>query len=76
MHNGKPLPFGTSVSRTDITGSGIVGDEGQVYMSGLPLKGTLKAQWGAGEDAQCQGDYSLPNNSLDKAITYANVICK
>lgn len=75
-HNGKPLPFGTSVSRTDITGSQIVGDEGQVYMSGLPLKGTLKSQWGAGANEQCQADYVLPEDSLKKAITYSNVVCK
>lgn len=75
-HNGKPLPFGASVSRTDITSSGIVGDAGQVYLSGLPLKGTLKSQWGAGADQQCQAEYSLPEDSLTQAITYANVDCK
>lgn len=75
-HNGKPLPFGASVSRPDITDSGIVGDAGQVYMSGLPLKGTLKSQWGTGADEQCQADYSLPADSLDKPISYANVVCK
>lgn len=75
-HNGQPLPFGTSVSRTDINASGIVGDAGQVYMSGLPLKGTLKSQWGTGKNNQCQADYVLPEDSLDKAITYINVPCK
>lgn len=75
-HNGKPLPFGTSVSRTDITGSQIVGDEGQVYMSGLPLKGTLKSQWGPGANEQCQADYILPEDSLKKAITYSSIVCK
>lgn len=76
MHNGKPLPFGASVTRTDITASGIVGDAGQVYMAGLPLKGTLKSQWGSGADQQCQADYSLPDDSMKNAITYANVTCK
>lgn len=75
-HNGKPLPFGASVARTDITGSGIVGDAGQVYMSGLPLSGTLKSQWGAGADEQCQAQYVLPKDSLEKALTYASIICK
>lgn len=75
-HNGKPLPFGASVSRTDINASGIVGDAGQVYMSGLPLKGTLKAQWGTGIDNQCTADYILPEDSLKKTIAYINVFCK
>lgn len=76
MHNGKPLPFGASVSRTDITASGIVGDEGQVYMAGLPLKGTLNSQWGPSASDQCQVNYTLPEDSLNKAIVYANVVCK
>lgn len=75
-HNGKPLPFGTMVSRTDTEAGGIVGDEGQVYMAGLPLIGTLKSQWGAEKDQACQVDYSLPEDSLDKAITYVNLDCK
>lgn len=75
-HNGKPLPFGTTVSRTDTEAGGIVGDEGQVYMAGLPLTGTLKSQWGAEKDQACQVDYSLPEDSLDKAITYVNLDCK
>ena len=75
-YNGKPLPFGASVSRTDITASGIVGDEGQVYMAGLPLKGTLKSQWGPSASDQCQVNYTLPEDSLNKAIVYANIVCK
>ena len=75
-HNGKPLPFGTTVSRTDTTAGGIVGDEGQVYMTGLPLTGTLNSQWGADKDQVCQVDYSLPEDSVDIAITYASLDCK
>lgn len=75
-HNGKPLPFGASVSRTDITAGGIVGDAGQVYMAGLPLKGTLKSQWGTDANQHCQADYSLPDDSLKNAIIYANLACK
>lgn len=75
-HNGKPLPFGTSVTRTDITAGSIVGDAGQVYMAGLPLKGTLISQWGPGADQQCQADYDLPEDTLTQAIAYANVTCK
>lgn len=75
-HNGKPVPFGASVSREDVTGSGIVGDAGQVYMTGLPLTGTLKSQWGKDANAQCEATYTLPEDSLEKAITYITAICK
>ena len=75
-YNGKPVPFGASVSRADVSGSNIVGDAGQVYMTGLPLKGTLKSQWGKGANAQCEAEYTLPEDSLEKAITYITAICK
>ncbi len=75
-YNGKPVPFGASVSRADVSGSNIVGDAGQVYMTGLPLKGTLKSQWGKGTNAQCEAEYTLPEDSLEKAITYITAICK
>lgn len=75
-YNGKPLPFGASVSRLDSTDSSIVGDAGQVYMTGLPLTGTLKSQWGKGANAQCEAKYILPKDSLEKAITYITAICK
>ncbi len=57
-HNGKPLPFGTTVTSGD-NGS-IVGDEGQVFLSGLSPQGILKAKWGAGADQQCTVRYRLP----------------
>ena len=44
--SGKPVPFGTTVSLLDATSAGIVGEDGEAYLSGLPAKGSLKAQWG------------------------------
>lgn len=74
-HNGKPLPFGSMVSMDGNDNAGIVGDDGQVYLSGLPLSGKLKVQWGEGADKQCQSTYSLPEDSKNKAITRATVEC-
>lgn len=74
-HNGKPLPFGSTVSTGDSDNAGIVGDDGQVYLSGLPLTGKLKAQWGEGPDKQCSAHYELPKDSLTRAIVRATVLC-
>ena len=76
MKNGKPVPFGAMVSREGVENAGIVGDEGQVYLSGLPLSGVLKAVWGAGADRQCTAKYVLPEDSLNKAIVKAKVVCQ
>lgn len=75
-HNGKPLPFGAMVSMTDNDNAGIVGDEGKVYLSGLPLSGKLEVQWGEGADKQCQAVYTLPKESLSKTLTRSISECE
>lgn len=58
-HSGKPLPFGATVSVVDSAEEAIVGDDGEVYLSGLSPQGTLKAQWGPQPDRQCVAHYHL-----------------
>ena len=45
----------------------IVGDGGQVYLTGLADSGELRVKWGNGAEQQCQVNYSLdkapPENS-------------
>lgn len=76
VKGGKPVPFGATVSRTDAENVGMVGDDGQAYFAGLPLKGTIKAVWGNEPDQQCTANYTLPDDSLNKAIVKAKVICQ
>lgn len=76
IHNGKPLPFGATVSRSDTDSGSIVGDAGQVYLSGLAPIGVLKAQWGNAPDQQCSAHYHLPEDSIKQAMTYAQIVCK
>ena len=56
-HDGKPLPMGSTVTAGDITG--IVGDDGLVYLSGMQADGILTAQWGSGPDQHCTVRYRL-----------------
>jgi outer membrane usher protein len=58
-YNGKPVPFGALVT-SDGRASSIVADNGQVYLSGMPLAGKVQAKWGEGPNASCEADYSLP----------------
>ncbi len=62
-HEGKPLPFGATVTIAGAPEEGIVGDDGEVYLSGLSPQGTLKAQWGPQPDQQCLTHYHLPDVS-------------
>lgn len=57
------VPFGATASLTGqpagIENGSIVGDAGQVYLSGLPESGTLQVSWGEGADSQCQAHFDL-----------------
>jgi outer membrane usher protein FimD/PapC len=41
-HNGKPVPFGAIAAAVDSQTSSIVADNGQVYLSGMPLAGKVR----------------------------------
>lgn len=59
QESGEPLPFGTIVSlvNDDDENNGIVGDEGRVYLAGVPPKGKIKASWGKGK--VCSASYNI-----------------
>jgi len=60
MQGGKPVPFGATVSLGDEgDNTGIVGDGGQVYLSGVPQNGSLTAKWGNGATEQCHATFTL-----------------
>ncbi|MGJ0193049.1 fimbrial biogenesis usher protein [Pantoea sp. RRHST58] len=75
LHNGAPLPFGTPVS-AEGGGSGLVGDGGQVWLTGLPLKGILKAKWGEDADQHCTVRYSLPVKVLRDPVVQVQAVCR
>ena len=54
----------------------MVGEDGQIYLSGLPLKGELLIQWGESANARCVAHYALPEESLKQAVTLTNVTCE
>lgn len=76
QRSGKPIPFGASVSDRDNHNSGIVGDNGQVFLSGLPQSGTLKVEWGPAASEQCTINYTLPEGSENKPVTYVKAGCR
>lgn len=75
VHKGKPVPFGSTVTWHNEKSGSIVADEGQVYLTGLPLQGQLIAKWGDSAATQCVADYSLPSDSKQHSISYATANC-
>ena len=76
--NGEPVPFGATVSKDDgKDGEGsIVGDGGQVYLSGMSDAGTLVAKWGTTEAQTCRVSYSLSAKPATSGIQLINGDCR
>ncbi|EPF0317305.1 fimbria/pilus outer membrane usher protein [Enterobacter chuandaensis] len=71
--DGKPLPFGTTVSAGDSTG--IIGDDGLVFLSGLARRGTLTASWGSDKTQQCQADWHVGEPAPATPLTRVSIVC-
>jgi len=74
MKDGAPLPFGTTVSTGD--SSGIVGDEGQVFLTGLSRHGTLNAKWGNNANQACKATWNISAADTNSPLVRATVVCQ
>ncbi len=81
-YQGKPVPFGAMASLqddgADSANSSIVGDGGQVYLSGVPDNGNLLVQWGNQDKQQCQVKFTLPAAETDanSAVRMLDAVCR
>ncbi|MCT4710592.1 fimbrial biogenesis outer membrane usher protein [Enterobacteriaceae bacterium H11S18] len=65
LFRGKPVPFGATASSEEAaSGASIVGDDGQVYLTGIPETGNLLVKWGKANNQRCRVAYSLPENVM------------
>lgn len=75
-HNGKPVPFGAMVTSGDNQSGSIVADNGQVYLSGMPLAGSVQVKWGEGPEANCMARYRLPEESQKHVLSQLFAECR
>ena len=75
-HNGKPLPFGATVTTEDKDSEFIVGSDGQTYLSGLPARGKLSVAWGDNASEQCIAQYALAEERDKSGIITAAAPCQ
>ncbi|WP_392435862.1 fimbria/pilus outer membrane usher protein (plasmid) [Yersinia sp. HM-2024] len=67
------IPFGSVVTVEGGTGhAGIVDDKNRVYLTGLPEKGTLLAQWSGG---QCKAKYRLVGKPEEAGMIKLSAQC-
>ncbi|HDR2471853.1 TPA: fimbrial biogenesis outer membrane usher protein [Enterobacter soli] len=73
--NGKPLPFGATVTTQDKDSEFIVGSGGQTYLSGMPQRGTLSVSWGESASEHCVAEYALTDEKDKNSIINAAAQC-
>lgn len=73
--NNRPLPFGAVVTEKSSGVTGIVGETGDAYLTGIPLKGNLDVVWGNGPSEKCRIPYALPEGSENLPVVEMMLIC-
>lgn len=73
--NSRPIPFGATVTEKGTGATGIVGETGDVYLTGIPLSGLLEIVWGSGASQKCRVPYSLPVGSEDLPVVQRSIEC-
>ena len=80
-YRNKPVPFGAVVTQSQVEATappntGIVGDAGQVYMSGIPDNVHLVVKWGEDSAQRCQASVTLPTVNAPPSIRHISAICQ
>lgn len=78
LPNGKPVPFGSTVTQIDppAANNGIVGEDGEVYLRGLPASGRLQASWGSGAGQVCTSDFTLGKPAAGTSLITMTAACR
>ncbi|EFA7644966.1 fimbria/pilus outer membrane usher protein [Escherichia coli] len=75
--DGSPVPFGSVVTlegdKKLHSSFGIMGNNGEVYLSGLPKIGNLKAVWG--DNSHCHASYHLSDKQGVTGIFLTRAVC-
>jgi len=72
-HHGGAVPFGAVLSVDNTTS--IVGDDGEVYVTGLKEATRFTVQWGEGSAQHCSGAVTVPEQ-ISAPVFKASVACR
>ncbi|WP_313081598.1 fimbria/pilus outer membrane usher protein [Atlantibacter sp.] len=78
VHSGRQtVPFGAMATLQGRNGpSAIVGDDGQVYLTGMPQAGTLEVVWGSDDQQHCTADFTLPTAPGTGPVIQLQSVCR
>lgn len=74
-NKGEFIPYASSVIETESASQGFVADDGRVYLTGLPLKGSLDIAWGNEDNAKCSVPYDISDMDLSKSVIQLDLEC-
>ncbi len=72
-YRGLPVPFGAQ-AQLSAGSSGIVGDDGQVYLTGMPDRGEITVSWNG--KRQCTVRYLLPESTGNAPVIHVQQECR
>lgn len=76
-HQGSDIPFGSVANLVqDDSVTGIVGDNGDLYLTGVPEKGDLVVQWGKDVNTQCRAKFMLPEGKHTPGVINIDSVCQ
>ncbi|EMJ2323483.1 fimbria/pilus outer membrane usher protein [Salmonella enterica] len=74
--DGKPVPFGAVAAvEGRENSSGITGDGGRVYLTGVPEDGKVTVRWGQGQSQRCTADIHVPEQAGPAGVYVAQAQC-
>lgn len=75
--DGKPVPFGAVATAEERENStGITGDGGQVYLTGVAEDGRVNVRWGQGQSRQCTADVHVPAEAGPAGVYAVQAECR
>lgn len=75
-HDGKFVPYASSVIETSSSARSMVADDGRTYLTGLPPKGTLEVTWGENAEEKCIAAYDTSALDLAQPVIQFDLECK
>ncbi|ECR2652125.1 fimbria/pilus outer membrane usher protein [Salmonella enterica subsp. enterica] len=75
--DGTAVPFGAVATVSGAENStGIAGDGGQVYLTGMPDKGKVTVRWGEGQSQHCAAEVRVPEDAGPAGLYMARAQCR
>ncbi len=76
VYNNKPVPFGSTATVRGTKSTSFVGDDGELYISGLANKGSIDVKWGNTINEECSFNYAIPDGADSKPIINFTSTCQ